>query len=42
MNYENNERSRKFQFIHMEAYSLRANQQGGKNAKFNKEVKART
>ena len=26
----------------MEAYSLRANQQGGKNAKFNKEVKART
>lgn len=38
----NNERSRKFQFIHMEAYSLRANQQGGKNAKFNKEVKART
>ncbi|HIA8811389.1 TPA: hypothetical protein ACWSL8_004617 [Escherichia coli] len=38
----NNDRSRKFQFIHMEAYSLRANQQGGKNAKFNKEVKART
>lgn len=37
-----NERSRKFQFIHLEAYSLRANQQGGKNAKFNKEVKART
>jgi hypothetical protein len=26
----------------MEAYSLQANQQGGKNAKFNKEVKART
>lgn len=37
-----NERSRKFQFIHLEAYSLQANQQGGKNAKFNKEVKART
>lgn len=37
-----NERSRKFQFIHLEAYSLHANQQGGKNAKFNKEVKART
>lgn len=37
-----NERSRKFQFIHLEAYSLQANKQGGKNAKFNKEVKART
>lgn len=37
-----NERSRKFQFIHLEAYSLKANQQGGKNSKFNKEVKART
>lgn len=37
-----NERSRKFQFIHLEAYSLKANAQGGKNAKFNKEVKART
>lgn len=42
MNNENHERSRKFQFIHLEAYSLQANQQGGKNAKFNKEVKART
>ncbi|MGS4664344.1 plasmid recombination protein [Citrobacter farmeri] len=37
-----NERFRKFQFIHLEAYSLQANKQGGKNAKFNKEVKART
>ena len=37
-----NERSRKFQFIHLEAYSLQANKQGGKNAKFNEETKART
>lgn len=37
-----NDKSRGFQFIHIEAYSLRANQQGGKNKKFNEEVKART
>jgi len=44
MNKQTNEqtKSRRFQFIHLEAYSLQANQQGGKNAKFNKEVKART
>jgi len=48
MNKQTNEqineqtKSRRFQFIHLEAYSLQANQQGGKNAKFSKEVKART
>jgi len=48
MNKQTNEqtneqtKSRRFQFIHLEAYSLQANIQGGKNAKFNKEVKART
>lgn len=44
MNKQTNEqtKSRRFQFIHLEAYGLQANVQGGKNAKFNKEVKART
>lgn len=37
-----NEKSRCFQFIHLEAYSLKANTQGGKNKKFNEETKART